>query len=104
VVGECGIAKSIGFCLVEMVRFVPNLPLQALKKRESHVIFHVIAMRKNVDVTSFRKNLKIFAFVLQNPSVWVPIRHESRDASFSCKKCECFANMCAKDGKSAVMT
>jgi hypothetical protein len=49
------IAKSIGFCLVEMVRFVPNSPPQAPKIVELH--FYVILIHKNANVTSFRKTI-----------------------------------------------
>jgi hypothetical protein len=53
---DWGIAKSIEFGLVEMVRFVPNQPLKAPKIAKLRH-FYVIGIQENANVTSFRKNV-----------------------------------------------
>jgi hypothetical protein len=53
---DWSVAKAIEFCLVEMLRFVPNSLLQARKIVKLRY-FYAIVIQKNASVTSFRKNI-----------------------------------------------
>jgi hypothetical protein len=51
-----GIVKFVEFDLVEMVRFVPKSPLQALEIVTLRH-FYVITIQENANMTLFRKNI-----------------------------------------------